>query len=72
MQYCHACRVTEKMCFSISGKGLSVSTRAFKRDKTEDEAFTGLARCVLTTTPWKAAYGTAKLAMKLGAVTVYD
>ena len=32
------------MRFSISGKGPSVSTRAFKRDKTEDEAFTGLAR----------------------------
>lgn len=65
-------KFTEKMRFSIAGKGLSVSTRAFKRYKTEAEAFAGNARCAITTTPWNPAFGKAKLSMKLGATTVYD
>ena len=65
-------RFTEKMRFSIAGKGLSVSTRAFKRYKTEAEAFAGNAHCAVTTTPWEAAYGNAKLSMKLSSETVYE
>lgn len=65
-------KFTEKVRFSIAGKGLSVSSRAFKRYKSEAEAFAGNARCAVTTTPWKEAYGKAKLAMKLSAETVYD
>lgn len=65
-------KFTEKMAFKIAGKGLSVSTRAFNRFKSEAEAAVGLARCSVTTTPWKASYGKAKLTMTLGNVTIYD
>ena len=65
-------KFTEKMRSSIAGKGLSVSTREFKRYKTEDEAYAATVRCAVTTTPWKADYSKAKPAMNLGAVTVYD
>jgi hypothetical protein len=65
-------KFTEKMSFKIAGKGLSVGTRSFNRFKTEDEAANGTARCSVTTTAWKPAYGKAKLDMKLGNVTVYD
>ena len=30
------------------------------------------ARCAVTTTAWKAAYGKATLEMKLGNVTIYE
>lgn len=63
---------TEKVRFSIGGKGLSVSTRAFKRYKTEAEAYAGNARCAITTTAWNDAYGKAKLSMELGSVTVRE
>lgn len=65
-------KFTEKMSFKIAGKGLSVSTRAFNRFKTEQDAANGTARCSVTTTSWKAAYGKAKLEMKLGNVTIYE
>ncbi len=65
-------KFTEKMSFKIAGKGLTVSTRSFNRYKTEDEAANGLARCSVTTTAWKAAYGKAKLDMKLRNTTVYE
>ena len=65
-------KFTEKMRFKIAGKGLTVSTRSFNRFNSEEEAQTGLARCSVTTTPWQAAYGKAKLDMKLGSVTIYE
>ena len=65
-------KFTEKMRFKIAGKGLTVSTRSFNRFNSEQEAQTGLARCSVTTTPWQAAYGKAKLDMKLGSVTIYE
>lgn len=65
-------KFTEKMRFKIAGKGLTVSTRAFNRFKSESDAQAGKARCSVTTTPWQPAYGKAKLEMKLGNVTVYD
>jgi hypothetical protein len=66
-------KFTEKVRFSIAGKGLSVATRLFKRYESKEAAQTGnVARCSVTTTPWKDAYGTAELQMKLGAVTVYN
>jgi hypothetical protein len=66
-------KFTEKMRFSIGGKGLSVSTRAFKRYESKEAAQAGnVARCSVTTTAWKEAYGKAKLQMKLGNVTIYE
>lgn len=65
-------RFTEKMTFKIGSKGLSVSTRAFNRFNTQDDAQIGKARCSVTTAPWKPEYGKAKLTMNLGQVTIYE
>ena len=65
-------KFTEKMTFKIAGKGLTVSTRTFSRYKTEEEAAAGVARCSVTTTAWKSAYGKAKLTMNLSSVTIYE
>jgi hypothetical protein len=66
-------KFTEKVRFAIAGKGLSVSTRTFNRYESREAAQAGnVARCSVTATPWKDAYGTAKLKMKLGAVTIYE
>lgn len=65
-------KFTEKISFKIDGKGLRVSTRLFNRFKTKEDATTGLARCSVTQTVWKASYGKAKLKMSLGNVTVYE
>lgn len=65
-------KFTEKMTFKIGSKGLTVSTRAFNRFKTEEDAAKGKARCSVTTTPWHPAFAKAKLTMKLGRVTIYE
>ena len=57
---------TEHIRFSIAGKGLSVNSHAFKRYKTEAEAFAGNAGCAVTTTPWVESYGKTKLSLKMG------
>jgi hypothetical protein len=65
-------KFTEKMSFKIGKKGLTVSTRAFNRFKTKEDAQAGQARCSVTTTAWRAEYAKAKLTMKLGSVTIYE
>lgn len=65
-------KITEKIRFEIAGQLLRVNTRAFKRYKSEADAMAGNAGCSVTTTPWSAAIGKAKLSVKLARGKVSD
>ena len=65
-------QITKKLEFSLAGTRLTVNTSVFKRFETEADATAGKARCSVTTTPWKASFGKAKLAMNLPRGTVTE
>ena len=66
----HEPEFTEKMTFTLAGKGLTVSSRIFNRYKSEAAAANGLARCAVTTSDWKPVYARSRLQMDLGNITI--